>query len=160
MLPDETLIHRIELYKQAVMDCAKFLPDDYLDNRYREISMSHVLAQLVRHNVWAVTADDRDGVDLMFPDETDAITMDKIKKSGSDIASLILNPSPAPIKDSLTEISATVLLCCRLLVDKISTDLTTFNERVALANGIAHLMGETMLHMIATLPANEPSSMV
>lgn len=163
MMNEAVLTAKIALYRDAIMDCANHLTSDYLDKRYNEISMAHVMATLVRHNVWANEAEDKPGqevIDLLFPDGVPEKMMNLIRESGSDIAQIYFSQPALPMKDNLMEIAAMILVCSRMMVDKICTDLTSFEDRTALVNTAIPLIGETMMTMVLALRSPDNHSVV
>ena len=165
MMNEEILTQKIALYRGALLDCAKHLSNAYLDSRYNEISMAHVMATLVRHNVWANEAEENvtegeEAIDLLFPDGVPDKERELIQKFGASIAQIYFSKPAHPMKDDLLEIAATILVCSRMITDRICTDLTTFEDRTALVNTAIPLLGDTMMTMVLALSDPQPSSLV
>lgn len=142
-------------FADAILDRAKTIDDEYLDNRYRELAMSNVMSDLLRHNVWIVAADDRDGVNMHFPDVVPKDVEARVRESGPDIASLFLSNPTLPHKDSLSELTVLTLLCSRMMVDKIATDMTSYKERLAIMNGVLKIMDIITHNMMNVMPDPE-----
>ena len=163
MISEEMLTQKIALYRGAIMDCAKHLTCEYLDGRYKEISMAHVMATLVRNNVWANESEEREGeevIDLLFPDGVPDKERELIQDSGPNIAQIYFSDPALPMKDGLLELAATILICSRMIVDKICTDLTNFDDRTALVNTAVPMIGETMMTMVLALKSPDKQSLV
>ena len=139
---------RMKIYVSSIMSYADHITEDYLDKRYREINAAPLLADIVRHNVFAVQGDDGDSVDLIFPDEMDKAIEQDVRSAGPLVAACVLQDRTTPSKDALQEIAVSILMASRYVADRINNRLMTDNDKLVLASSASYVFGETLVHMI------------
>lgn len=155
---NDTLEGRLQIYVSAIQHHASSFQPDALESRYREISLAPVLADVVRHNVFAVKMDDPDGVDLMFPDEIPKLVESRIRSSGHDLAAVILSRPTPTEKDVLRDIAGSTLMAARMVAEKVAGSMTTAEERAALSSAAAQVFGEMVVAMTHAITMSQPGT--
>lgn len=141
----------VEFFKAAIMDGSKALKGEEMDARFNEIALAHVMAEIIRNDVRVRCGESGDSVDIGFDKSTADNVVKMIASNGESIAEMFHSGTRSSNKNQLVELGATILICCRMMLDKIATDLTSSEDRTALIIAAADLVGETMISMKAEL---------
>jgi hypothetical protein len=138
----------IEMSKSAIMDASKLISGRDMDARYNELMLAPIMASMMRHGAVVRSGSDADSVDVGFSQSPPPALLDAVQKWGPTIAEVYHSDWDGPHKNQLVEIGATILISCRMILDKIVTDLTSRDERQTLTVAAAHLVGDTMLSIL------------
>lgn len=141
----------VAFFKSAIMDSSKSLKGKEMDARYNEIALAPVLAEIIRNDVAVRPGASDDSVDIGFAKTTPENVVKMITDNGQIIAEIFHSGTSTTSKSQLTELGATILICCRMMLEKIATDLTSEQDRMALVVASAHLVGDTMTSMIEAM---------
>ena len=145
----------IEMTKDAIMDASKLMKGEDMDARYNELMLAPLMAEMMRRGAVVRAGSEADSVDVGFALSPPPDLLDAVQKWGPTIAEVYYSDWDGPHKNQLVEIGAAVLISCRMILDKIVTDLTSRDERQTLTVAAAHLVGDTMLSILDHIQKSE-----
>ena len=141
--------------KQSIMRNSAAIDDRQLDVRLDEMLTAHILAEIMRRGVSVVPGDEEGsinvGVPVIVPDEI----KDMINSHGPTLARIYHGGTTVVHKDQMVELSATVMLCCQILIAKICSKITTEDDRYLMAAASAELIQDTILSMLKLIGNSE-----
>ena len=145
----DVVAESVDGMRAEILKASKKLSCDYMERRYGQLVLSPLLVMMLSNEV-AVRVFQEDGkIDVGFRKDTDPSVITAVEKCGPELAAVFADGAAGPEKDLMAEVAANILLCARTLADVISTDLTTYEDRLSIATAASGLLGESLLSIIS-----------
>lgn len=159
---EEYLNWRAEIVacKQAIMKNSEAINPKNMDGRLDEILTAHILAEIMRRGVAVTPGDEKESINVGVPVTAPEEIKNMINNNGPTLARIYFNQTTTVHKDQMVELSATVMLCCQLLIAKICSKITTEEDRYLMAAASSELIQDTILSMLKAINNSDKDALV